>query len=208
MKFWTPTELATFLKAVEDDELYPLFRLAALTGLRRGEVCALRWAEVDLDKGQIHVRRQLTVVNGQPRMEEHPKSDHGRRTVDIDAATVAITRRHRTAQLERRMIVGAGWRDGDLVFCGAVGEWLHPEYVTKAFFRRARAVGLPAIRFHDLRHTHCAALIAANRNPREISRRLGHATVAFTLDRYGHLLPEAGAEAAAAVAALVDGTGS
>ncbi len=100
--------------------------------------------------------------------------------------------------------MGEGWADGDLVFCGPAGEPLHPESVAKTFQRRARVAGLPVIRFHGLRHTHCAHLIVAGRNPKEISRRLGHASVAFTLDRYGHLMPEAGADAAAAVAALVD----
>ena len=81
---------------------------------------------------------------------------------------------------------------------------MNPDAVSRRFDRLVRAAALADIRFHDLRHTHCAHLIAAGRNPKEISRRLGHATVAFTLDRYGHLMPEAGAEAAAAVAALVD----
>lgn len=207
MAWWTPAELGTFLSAVAGDELHPLFRLASMTGLRRGEVCGLRWAEVNLDSGLVQVRRQLTVVDGRVIAEEHPKSDHGRRTVEVDESTVATLRHHRGSQLGRRMLVGAGWREGDLVFCGPAGEQLHPESVAKAFVRRARIAGVPVIRFHDLRHTHCAHLIAAGRNPREISVRLGHASVSFTLDRYGHLMPEAGGDAAAAVAALVDGTG-
>ena len=99
--------------------------------------------------------------------------------------------------------MGEGWAEGDLVFCGPAGQPLNPEAVSKAFQRRARAAGVPVIRFHDLRHSHCAHLIAASRNPREISQRLGHASVSFTLDRYGHLMPEAGAEAAAAIATLI-----
>lgn len=106
----------------------------------------------------------------------------------------------------RWALIGSGWRDDDLVFCGPAGEPVNPESVSKMFDRRARAAGVPDIRFHDLRHTHAAHLIAAGRNPREISQRLGHATVAFTLDKYGHLMPEAGADAAKAVAALVDGS--
>jgi len=80
--------------------------------------------------------------------------------------------------------------------------------VAKRFDRLAKAAGLPRVRFHDLRHSHCAHLIACGRNPKEISRRLGHASVSFTLDRYGHLMPDADAQAAAAVAALVYGAGS
>lgn len=96
--------------------------------------------------------------------------------------------------------MGEGWQDNDLEFCGAAGEPLHPDSVSRTFDRRARKAGVPHIRFHDLRHSHCAHLIAAGRNPQEVSRRLGHASVSFTLDRYGHLMPNAGAQAAAAVA--------
>lgn len=206
MAFWTPTELSFFLAAVEGDDLYPLLRLTGLTGMRRGEVCGLLWADVDLDKGQVHVRRQLGVVRRELVFSERPKSDHGRRTIDIDGATVAVLRRHRAAQAERRLAIGVGWQENDLVFCGPAGEPINPDTVSRTFDRRIRKAGVTHIRFHDLRHSHCAHLIAAGRNPKEISRRLGHATVAFTLDRYGHLMPEAGAEAASAVAALVDGT--
>lgn len=92
------------------------------------------------------------------------------------------------------------------MFCRATGEPLDPESVSVSatFRRRVNRAGVPVIRFNDLRHSHTAHLIAAARNPKEVSRRLGHASVAFTLNRYGHLMPEADAEAAAAVAALVD----
>jgi integrase len=121
---------------------------------------------------------------------------------------VRVLRRHRAAQAERKLAIGSGWGEGDLVFTDGQGGPLNPESVSQFFRRRVRVAGVPKIRLHDLRHTHCAHLIAAGRNPKEISRRLGHASVSFTLDRYGHLMPEAGAEAAEAVAALVDGTGS
>lgn len=206
MGWWTPAQLATFLAAMAADELVALWRLAGMTGMRRGELCGLLWEDVDLDAATVRVRRQLTVVDGELRFAERPKSDHGRRSIDLDAGTVAVLRRHRSAQAERRLAMGSGWRDEDLVFCGPAGEPINPESVTKMFDRRARGAGVPDIRLHDLRHTHAAHLIAAGRNPREISKRLGHASVAFTLDRYGHLMPEAGAEAAAAVARLVDGS--
>jgi integrase len=173
--------------------------------MRLGEVCGLRWVDVDLDGARLSVRRQRTVVNGHVIELEHPKSDHGRRVIDLDAVTVAILRGHRRRQQERRLAFGAGWEHHDLVFCGADGAPVNPEYVSKAFLRRARGAGVAPIRFHDLRHTHAAHMLAAGRNPLEVSRRLGHGSVSFTLDRYGHLMPEAGAHVAAAVAALVDG---
>jgi len=82
------------------DELFPLWRLTGMTGMRRGEVCGLLWADVDLDAAQLRVRRQLGVISRKLAFAERPKSDHGRRTIDLDAETVRILRRHRAAQNE------------------------------------------------------------------------------------------------------------
>ena len=105
----------------------------------------------------------------------------------------------------RSSLVGAGYRDYDLVFARPDGEPLDPASVAKVFDRRVARSRLPRIRFHDLRHTHVAHLIAAGEQPLLIARRLGHASSSFTMDRYGHLFEDAGSTAAAAVAAMVDG---
>lgn len=118
----------------------------------------------------------------------------------LDAETVRILRRHRAVQAERRLLVGglAGQRPRVLRT-----RWrAAPPGLRESHLRPPGSQGRSAIRFHDLRVRHCAHLIAAGRNPKEISRRLGHTSVSFTLDRYGHLMPDAGAQAAAAVAAL------
>lgn len=205
MKFWTPEELHQFLTAVADDELYPLLRLTAMTGLRRGEVVGLLWRDVDLDAGRVLVRRQIGAVQHQPVVKEYPKSDHGRRVVDIDPTTVAALKAQKARQAARRLALGAGWRDTGLMFTDVAGDALHPERLSQTFDRRLVKRGqVPRIRFHDLRHTHCAHLIAADVNVKAVSRRMGHHSVSFTLDRYGHLLPDADAQAALAVSALVD----
>lgn len=203
MAWWQPDELARFLAFVADDELYPLFRLAAMTGMRRGEVCAVRWSDLDLDAGRATVRQQLVVVDHVPMFSERTKTDHGRRSLDLDAKTVSVLRAHRARQAANRLAIGGGYRD-DLVFAQVDGSPLHPESVAKVFDRRVTRSGLTRIRFHDLRHSHCAALIAAGQDAKVISRRLGHASVSFTYDRYGHLMPEADSAAATAVALLVD----
>ena len=205
MTWWTPTELRAFLVAVTSDDLYALWRLAAMTGMRRGEVCGLRWSDIDLEAGRLSVRQQLTTVRHELIFRERPKSDHGRRTIDLDVGTTRVLRDHRRAQLERRMVVGATWGEGDLVFCGLAGEPLDPESIAQRFEHRAAAAGVKRIRFHDLRHTHAAHLIAAGQDALVISKRLGHASVSFTYDKYGHLMSKADSEAATAVAALVDG---
>lgn len=210
MAWWTPAQLRSFFVQTADEPLAPLFRVAAMTGMRRGEVCGLRWSEVDLEKGRIEVRQQLLVVRGQPNgglvFSERTKTDHGRRRIDLDPGTVATLKAQRARQAELRLAFGAGWRnERDLVFTRPDGSPLDPESVAKVFDRRVARSGLPRIRFHDLRHTHVAHLIAAGEQPLLISKRLGHASAAFTQDRYGHLFEDAGTQAATAVAAMVDG---
>lgn len=180
------------------DELFPLWRLTGMTGMRRDEVCGLLWADVDLDAAQLRVRRQLGVISRELVFAERPKSDQwpaARSTwTPRPFGSSAGTGRPRTS------VAFSSARDGRATSCsaGPAGEPLNPDSVSRTFDRRARKAGVPHIRFHDIRHSHCAHLIAAGRNPTEISRRLGHASVSFTLDRYGHVMPDAGAQAAAA----------
>ena len=212
MAWWTPAELRTFLDLTAHEPLGPLFRIAAMTGMRRGEVCGLKWSDVDLDKARLEVRHQLTVVRtpGAPSgglvFSDRTKTDRGRRSIDLDPGTVAVLRRQQRRQKEQRILLGAGWsNEHDLVFTEPDGRPLDPESVAKTFDRRVARAKLPRIRFHDLRHTHVAHLIEAGEQPLLIARRLGHASSSFTMDRYGHLFEDAGSQAASAVAAMVDG---
>jgi integrase len=115
-----------------------------------------------------------------------------------------VLKAQRTHQLEERLRGGPAWIDTGLVFTMPDGRGWHPDVMTRAFARLVKRSGLPRIRLHDLRHTHATHLLAAGTNVRVTSERLGHASVAFTLDVYGHVLPGQQADAAAAVAALVD----
>jgi integrase len=208
MKAWTPSELQAFFSAIEDHHHHPPIRLAAMTGIRRGELCGLRWADVDLDAGRISVRQAMVTVKGQPLLSD-VKTARSRRVIDLDPETVSVLRTWRRTQLEQRMLVGAGWPDTGFVFTMPTGESWHPDTISQAFDRliervnRAGAVVIPRIRLHDLRHTHATHLLAAGVNVKVVSERLGHASVAFTLDTYAHVIPGQQADAAAAVAALL-----
>ena len=198
MEWWRPEELATFLDQTAAHELGLVFRLAGVTGMRRGELLGLRWSDVDLAAAVLTVRRQLASTDYQVRFDE-PKTERGRRRIDIDPGTVTALAAARREVLSLRAQTG---RD-DPVFVREDGRSWHPETLSRTFDRLILGAGLPRIRFHDLRHTHVAHLISANVDALTISRRLGHASVAFTLDRYGHLFDQAGADAAQAVVRLL-----
>jgi integrase len=204
MSWWRPDELRTFLAATAKDPLGPLFRLAAMTGMRRGEVCGLQWDDVDLDASRLTVRRQIVTIDHKLVVSGRTKTDHGLRDIDLDPLTVSTLRAHKARQSALRLKMGEGYRDEGWVFSEANGSPLHPEMVAKVFRRRAARAGVPDIRFHDLRHTHVAHLIAAREQPLMIAKRLGHSSPSFSLARYGHLMDKAGAQAASAVARLVD----
>src|SRR5918994_3701794 len=203
MIVWTPAELASFLGRVEGHRYGPLMRTASMTGLRRSEACGLRWADIDLDAATLTVRQSVQLVGGCI-VVGAVKTAGSRRRVDLDAGTVAMLRTHRRSQASKRLIVGAGWRDHDLVFTAPDGQPLNPDTISQWFERVVRRSSLPRIRLHDLRHTHATHLLAAGVNVKIVSERLGHASTSFTLDTYGHVMPGQQATAAAAVAALVD----
>ena len=125
--------------------------------------------------------------------------------IALDPATVAALRAHRTAQLEERLFLGPLYNKANLVFCREDGEPLHPDRFTKCFDRHRRAAGLPIIRLHDLRHSYATLALGAGIHPKVVSERLGHSTIAITLDTYSHVIPAMQEEAAERVARLLTG---
>jgi integrase len=136
-----------------------------------------------------------------------PKTAKGRRSVALDALTVAALREHQERQAEDRAVVGPGWHDSGLVFTRLDGAPIHPDLISDWFERLAREAGLPKTRLHDGRHSYATAALAAGIPAKIISERLGHATVQITLDTYSHVLPGLDAQAAETVARLILGDG-
>jgi integrase len=185
---WTAAQLRAFLAGVAADRLAALYQLAAATGMRLGELVGLGWADVQLDGEYLTVRRAKTAA--------------GRRRVELDPATVAALRAHRKRQAAERLAFGAGYRDHGLVFTRPGGEPLNPDVVLLAFKRRAARLGLPVIRFHDLRHGWATLALEAGEHPKVVAEQLGHASVKVTLDTYSHVTPGMQRGAVARVAGL------
>lgn len=210
MATWSGAELGAFLRHVADDRLAGCWWLLASTGMRRGEALGLRWADVDLDAAVARITRTLITTDvqrqGSPGMAwGTPKTAKGRRSIALDPALVAALRAHRARQLQERMILGAGYVDEDLVVAEVDGRPMHPKRLSYYFERESRRAGLPAIRLHDLRHTHATLALKAGVHPRIVQERLGHANVSITLDTYSHVDLDMQAAAAARVAAMITG---
>lgn len=206
-KAWTSAELRTFLAHVSDGRLYACWHLLATTGLRRAEVLALRWIDVDLETGRLRVAQTVTVAESKAVWSDDGKTRTAERTIALDADTVAELRAHRARQLTERLAAGAAWQDHGLVFCWEDGRPIHPARLTTWFLRHCRVLELPEIGVHGLRHTYATAALRAGVAPQVVSKRLGHASVAITLDVYAHVFvcdDEQAAEVAAA-ALLSDG---
>lgn len=173
--------------------------LAATTGMRRGEVLGLRWPVVDLDSGVARVVATLQKPRGRAASFVAPKTDRSRRTISLPPFVTERLRRHRREQTERRLLLGAAWRDLELVCDRGDGEHLDPDGFSHAFERFVERTGLPPMRLHDLRHAHATTLLVAGVHPKIVSEALGHASVAFTMDTYQHVLPTMGEQVAAAI---------
>jgi integrase len=200
---WTADQLQRFLAHVEGDRLAAMWRLAVMTGMRRGELLGLRWAAVDLDAKSVTVLTARVVAGGSA-VEGPPKTGAGERTIALDAATAAALKRWKRQQNEERILMGAGWHHGDYVFAHATGEPLWPQTVTAQFKRHAEALGLPAIGVHGLRHSAATWMIAKGVSPKVVAQRLGHSHVSVTLQLYSHVMPAHDAAAAEAFAEALE----
>ena len=198
---WEAGELKAFLETTADDRLAPMWRLFAYTGMRRGEVCGLKWRDVDLKAGTISVRRALAVVGNELR---ETTTKRGRaRVVNLDAETTATLEAWQKRQVRERDAWPEPWPEGHRVFTLEDGSQLHPDLVPRAFHRLVVAAGVPRIRLHDVRHTHASLQLRAGQPVKVVSERLGHADVAFTMRVYQHVLPGMQQESADSFAATI-----
>jgi integrase len=172
------------------------------TGMRRGEILALRWSDLDPDFTVAQVRRTVQPTAGGLVFHE-PKTPRSRRAVALPSFLAPVLTRHRRGQDRRRTLSQGGWEDTDLVVDRGDGRVVNPDTLSSAWRRFLRVSGLPHVRFHDLRHAHATLLLAKGVHPKVVSERLGHASVGITLDIYSHVLPTMQTEAARALDEVV-----
>jgi integrase len=189
------------LEIARPTELYMPILLAIMTGMRRGEIVALRWSAINLDLGQLSVVASMEQVGSVTR-EKPPKSGRAR-TVALPALVVEELRRHRITQAESLLRLGVRQSDAMHVCSRHDGLSWRPDTLTVVFGRLVRTAGLPRVRFHGLRHAHASHLLAANIHPKVVQERLGHASIALTLDLYSHTVPGMQEEAAASADSLM-----
>lgn len=170
--------------------------MAVHTGLRLGELLGLRWEDIDYERACLMVRRTLQYLPGEGLSHREPKTSRGSRTVPVGDTALNTLRQLRRRQIQERLLIGAGYHDSGLVFAGPGGQPIPPYRLSQRFANMVIRLGLNPLRFHDLRHTHATLLLARGIHPKIVSERLGHASIAITLDTYSHVLPTLQAEAA------------
>ncbi len=185
----TPEQARTLLEAARGDRLEALYVLAVTAGLRRGELLGLRWQDVDLERGSLQVRQQLTRTKDGLSFTS-PKGGKSR-SVRLTQNAIKVLRSHRKRQLEEKLRLAGLWRDTGLVFTSTTGTPVDVRSLAgRSFGPLLERAGLPRIRFHDLRHTFATVLLSRGTHPKVVQEMLGHANVSQTMDTYSHVLPD------------------
>lgn len=195
---WNADEARTFLATVQDDELGPLWLLALVTGLRRGELLALRWEDLDVGTSRLMVKQSLVMLGGKTLIQP-PKSQAAVRSVRLPADVITTLQALHDRQEFARRKAGERWKETDLIFTSSVGTPLSPRNVGRSFDAAIAKANIRRIRLHDLRHVSASLDLASGTSVKAVAARLGHSDPSITLRTYAHVLPS---EEAAAVARL------
>ncbi len=192
----TQEQVIKFLNSIKNDKFYPAILLDLGSGLRLGELLALRWQDVDLKNAVIRVRQSLASVKGQWLFQE-PKSEKSRRSIPIPKDIITELKAHKARQNQEKLLAGTAYQDHDLVFAMPDGNPLKVRSFQEHFEKLLSNAGMPRVRFHDLRHTYATLLLEAGEHPKVVQELLGHSQITMTLDTYSHVLPELKQAAAA-----------
>ena len=200
----TAAQARQLLDASVDDRWLGLYVTALGTGLRQGELLALRWDDIDLDGRRLEVRHTLARVGGVLTLLE-PKTERSRRIVVLPELVVNALRAHRTRQRMERLVAGSRWVDSGHVFATTVGSPQDAAAVTRAFKRALARAGLPESRFHDLRHAAATFLLGRGFTLEDVKNLLGHSSIVLTSNTYGHVLEQRQRQVARGMDAVLGG---
>jgi integrase len=202
MKTWTAAQASQFLAAVDNPRWAAAYWLLLTAGLRVGELCGLRWPDVDMETGRLQIRRTLQRVIGVGIVVGETKTDRPR-SVLLTPGAIASLRKWRAVQNGWRLTAGSNWPSEDYVLSTANGTAIELNNVTRDMTGRVRRLGLPLIRVHDLRHTCATLLLERGVNQKVVQEMLGHRRIGTTLDLYAHVTPTMQGQAVAAMSEVL-----
>jgi len=197
MQTWDEEEIARFLEVAKNSPYYELYYLVLFTGMRRSELLALRWVDLDFIYSQLYINRSVHRLRDGKYIFTEPKSEKSRRTIALPPSVILMLKAYKEQRAIEQALLGISLSDDDLVFCRLDGEPLRPNTVTHAWNVLAARAGIKVIRLHDARHTHASLMLKAGIHPKIVQERLGHSSIGMTLDTYSHVAPglqEAAAE--------------
>lgn len=180
-------QLVTFLERAAKSAYWPGFYLAAVTGMRRGELVGLKWEDIDFEHGAISIKREIVFVPGEGYLITPPKSAQSRRSITISTSDIAELHRCRAYQAEQRLKLGTLWNGEGWVMTREDGRHLNPNTITNEFRAIRKELGLPPVNLHGLRHTHATIMLQQGVHLKVVQDRLGHSTIAVTADTYSHV---------------------
>jgi integrase len=189
MQTWNTEDVTRFLDAARGSPYYVLFYTALFTGMRRSELLALRWQDVDFLFGQLSINRSLHQLRDRSFVFRQPKTARGKRTIALGPSAIRVLSEYHAKQSELHSQLGIPLSEQDLVFAKYDGKPVSPDTVSHAWQEMARNAGVKVIRLHDARHTHASLLLKQGIHPKIVQERLGHATISTTLDTYSHVTP-------------------
>jgi integrase len=203
IEVWDAETRAKAMTVLRESQYGDFYQLGLMTGMRRGELAGLKWANVNLANQQLQVVNTLQRITGQGLLNGQPKTERSRRSIALSPDTVALLHEIRGRQITQQLEVSDAWTDSGYVFTDASGMPVDPNLATRAFKKVVATAGLPKLTIHGLRHTHATILMEQGVNPKVVSERLGHASPATTMDIYSHVLPDMQEKAALAIDAAL-----
>ncbi len=177
------------LESVREHRLEVLLTMAVVTGMRRGELLALTWSNIDFERHSLQVVHTVDYIPKYGYVQTEPKTKAGKRLIRLPTFLMDMLEVHRVQQQEQCSKVGAAWENRDLVFPDLKGGYFNPNYLLRVFKKILENAGVPHMHFHDLRHSAATILLCMGINIKVIQSLLGHSDISITLGLYSHLLP-------------------